>query len=270
MKKKGIITLLALSLTTIVLVSCGGRKNDDPNLIRVGVQTGPEFVVAQEAQRVAKEKYGLNVELIEFNDYVMPNTALEQGDIDVNAFQHKQFLEDQIKQRGYDFSVVGNTFIYPIAAYSNKIKSKEELKDGSTIVIPNDATNGGRALLLLAKQGLIQLKDGIGNTPTLVDIVSNPRGFKILELEAPQLPRMLDDAGVTIAVINNTFAGQAGLSVKDGLFREDSDSPYVNIIVARTDNKDAEKVKKFVQAYQTPEVEEVAKREFKGDVIRGW
>lgn len=259
-------------ITLLIITSCGNRqKNDDPNLIKVGVQSGPEYAVAQEAQKVAKEKYGLEVELVQFNDYVMPNEALLQGDIDVNAFQNKPYLDVQSKQRGYKFAIVGNTFVYPLAGYSKKIKSLDELQDGSTIIIPNDLTNGGRSLLLLQKTGLIKLKADVGLLPTVNDIIENSKSLKIIELEAPQLPRSMDDQNVTIAVINNTFASQVGLSAyRDGIFVEDKDSPYVNLIVAREDNKDSEKVKRFVQAYQSPDVEAAAEKEFKGGAIKGW
>lgn len=267
---KNIFSLLILSFSLLFLVSCGNKRKDDPNYIRVGVQSGPEYVVAQAAQKVAKEKFGLDVELVTFNDYVMPNTALNEGDIDANAYQHKPFLDDQMAQRGYKFSAVGNTFLYPMAGYSKKIKSLSELKDGSKIVIPNDATNGGRALLLLQKEGLIALKDSSSLTPRVVDIIANPKKLEIVELEAPQLSRVLEDNSVVIAIINNTYASQANLMLSDGLFAEDKDSPYVNIIVARDDNKDSDKVRKFVTAYQSDEVAEVAAREFKGGAVKGW
>lgn len=264
-------SFIALSaICLFFFASCGGKKKDDPNHIIVGVESGPEYVVAQTAQKVAKEKYGLDVELVQFNDFIMPNTALQQGDIDVNAYQHKLFLDDQVKQRGYKFAIVGRTFIYPLAGYSKKIKSLSELKNGSTIVIPNDITNGGRALLLLQKVGLLKLNDKAGFIPKVVDITENPKNLKIVELEAPQLPRVLEDAEVTIAIINNTFAAQAGLLLKDGLFAEDKDSPYVNLIVSREDNKNADKVKKFVQAFQSDEVAKTAEEVFKGGAIKGW
>ncbi|MEJ7560720.1 MAG: methionine ABC transporter substrate-binding lipoprotein MetQ [Pedobacter sp.] len=261
-----------LLTATVAFTSCNrGNKTNDPNHIKVGVESGPEFRVAQAAQKVAKEKFGLEVELVQFNDYVMPNEALLQGDIDANAFQNRPFLDVQTKQRGYKFAIVGNTFVYPLAGYSKKIKTLSELKDGSTIIIPNDLTNGGRALLLLERTGLIKLKAGVGLLPTLNDITGNPRNFKILELEAPQLPRALDDANVTIAIINNTFATPIGLIAgRDGLFVEPKESPYVNIIVSREDNKNEEKVKKFVKAYQSDEVAKAADAEFKGSAIKGW
>ena len=263
--------LLAILIVTVVFISCSSTKKNDPNFIKVGVQAGPEYVVAQAAQKVAKDKFGLEVELVQFNDYVMPNEALHQGDIDANVFQNKPYLDVQAKQRGYKFAILGNTFVFPLAGYSKKIKTLAELKDGSTIIIPNDPTNLGRALLLLQKAGLIKLKDGIGLLPTANDITGNSKNLKILELEAPQLPRALDDQNVTIAVINNTFATPVGLiPARDGLFMEDPKSPYVNIIVSREDNKSAENVKKFVKAYQSEEVASVADSEFKGGAIKGW
>jgi D-methionine transport system substrate-binding protein len=260
-------------IASALLLGCGnrGKKNDSPNAIKVGVESGPEYVVAEAAQKVAKEQYGLDVELVKFNDYVMPNEALNQGDIDANVFQNKPYLDVQAKQRGYKFAIVGNTFVYPLAGYSKKIKSISELKDGSTVIIPNDPTNLGRSLLLLQKAGLLKLKDGVGLLPTANDIAENPKQLKILELEAPQLPRALDDKNVTIAIINNTFATPIGLiGPRDGLFIEEKESPYVNLIVTREDNKDTEKVKKFVKAYQSKEVAQAAEKEFKGSAIKGW
>src|SRR5690606_8059695 len=134
--------------------------------LRVGVQVGPEYKLAEAAQKVAKEKYGLEVELVSFNDYVMPNEALHQKDIDVNVFQTRPYLEEQSKNRGYDFEIVGHTFVYPMAGYSKKIKSVDELENGDTIVIPNDPSNLGRALLLLQEVGVIRLNDNVGLLPT--------------------------------------------------------------------------------------------------------
>lgn len=261
------VSALFISLT----IGCGSARNDDPNYIKVGVQSGPEYALAQAAKEVAEARFGLEVELVAFSDYVLPNEALHQGDIDANVFQNKPYLDVQAAQRGYDFAIVGNTFVFPLAGYSKKIKGVEELQDGNTIIIPNDPTNGGRALLLLQDAGLLTLKADVGLLPTVNDIVSNPKNMKILELEAPQLPRALDDRNVTIAIINNTFATPIGLvATRDGLFVEEKDSPYVNLVVARSDNKDEEKIKKFVQAYQSEEVAEAAEREFKGGAIKGW
>jgi len=261
--------LIALYTLIGLLWSCG--PSTDSNTLRVGVQAGPEYKLAETAQRVAKEKYGLDVELISFNDYVMPNEALHQKDIDVNVFQTRPYLDDQSKNRGYDFAVVGNTFVYPMAGYSRKIKSIDELKKDDTIVIPNDPSNLGRALLLLEKVGLIKLDEGVGLLPTAQNIRENRLNLRILELEAPQLPRTLDDEQVTVAIINNNFAASNNLTAKrDGIFTEDGQSPYVNIIVCRSDNQADSKIQKFVQAYQSTEVEATAEEAFKGGAIRGW
>ncbi|MBO9204263.1 MULTISPECIES: methionine ABC transporter substrate-binding lipoprotein MetQ [Niastella] len=266
------IVFIVTGLLISLLISCAGSGNKkNAKHLKVGVVSGPEFNIANAAKEVALKKYNLDVELITFNDYVIPNEALSQGDIDLNAFQHKPYLDAQSKQRGYKLAIVGNTFVYPIAGYSRKIKSLGELQAGSTIAIPNDPTNGGRSLLLLQKNNLLQLKEGVGLLPKITDIVANPKNIKIVELEAPQLPRSLDDQQITIAIINNNFAAQAGLiSTRDGLFVEDKSSPYVNLIVARDDNKSDEKVKQFVAAYQSVEVEQVAEKEFKGGAIKGW
>jgi D-methionine transport system substrate-binding protein len=251
-----------------VIYGCGSQQNRKDS-IKVGVESGPEYEIALTAQKVAKDKYGLDVELIQFNDYIMPNTALDQKDIDVNVFQTVPFLEEQSLKRGYKFAIVGKTFVYPMAAYSKNIGSIDELKDGATIVIPNDITNEGRALLLLQSAGLITLNPTAGYTGRITDITHNPRKFKFLELEAPQLTRALDDKQVAIAVINNNFAAKAGLFLSNSIFSETGNSPYVNIIVARQDNKDEEKVKLFVLSYQSDEVTETAKKEFYEGAIRG-
>lgn len=268
MKRIKIFGLLAAGM--LLFSACSGRK-DDPNFIRVGITYGPEQEIAEVAKKVAKDRYNLEVELIPFNDYVVPNEALTNGDIDANAFQHIPYLTEQSKQRGYNLVPVGNTFVYPIVAYSKKIKNISELQDGSTIVIPNDPTNGGRSLLLLQKNGLLKLKAGVGLLPKVTDITENPKQLKIMEIEGAQIPRVLDDRDVVVGVINNNFAAQAGLDQqKQGVLVEDKDSPYVNVVVARPDNKNSQKVKNFVKAYESPEVEKKAKEIFKGGAVKGW
>ncbi|KFX05483.1 DL-methionine transporter substrate-binding subunit [Pectobacterium betavasculorum] len=268
-KLKSIATISAL-IGALALAGCG-QEEKNPNHIKVGVIVGAEQQVAEIAQKVAKDKYGLDVELVTFNDYVLPNEALSKGDIDLNAFQHKPYLDQQIKDRGYKLVSVGNSFVYPIAGYSKKIKSLNELQDGAQVALPNDPTNLGRSLLLLQKVGLIKLKDNVGLLPTVLDVTENPKNIKLVELEAPQLPRSLDDAQITLAVINTTYASQINLTpTKDGLFVEEKDSPYVNLLVSREDNKDAENVKKFIQAYQSDEVNDAANKIFNGGAVKGW
>ena len=260
-------SLSALALFAALLAGCGQGDNDKH--LKVGAIAGTEAQVVEVAKKVAKEKYGLDVEIVSFSDYVTPNVALNDGSIDVNAFQHKPYLDAQIKDRGYKLVPVGNTFVYPIAGYSKKFKHVADLPQGTQVAVPNDPTNLGRSLLLLQKQGLIKLKDNVGLNGTVLDIVDNPKQLKIVELEAAQLPRSLDD--VDLAIINTTYASQIDLlPTRDGLFVEDKDSPYVNLIVAREDNKDAEKVKQFVAAYQSDEVYQAADKLFKGGLVKGW
>ena len=238
--------------------------------IKVGVMAGPEHEVAEIAAKVAKEKYGLDVEYVLFNDYALPNTAVSKGDLDANAMQHKPYLDkDSSEKKLTNLVIVGNTFVYPLAGYSKKIKNVAELKDGAVVAVPNDPSNLARALILLEKQGLIKLKDNTNLFATSLDIVENPKKLQIKEVDTSVAARTLDD--VDLAVVNNTYAGQVGLNASEhGVFVEDKDSPYVNIIVAREDNKNSEAVKNFVKAYQTPEVEAEAKKHFKDGVVKGW
>lgn len=268
---KKVFAVLGLA-STVALAGCGEKEAVavvDNNKIIVGVIAGAESQVAEIAAKVAKEKYGLEVSLVTFSDYITPNAALEEGSIDVNAFQHKPYLDQQILDRGYKFAAAGNTLVYPIAGYSSKIKSLDELKDGDQVAVPSDPTNLGRSLILLEKQGLLTLKEGAGLQATVLDIVSSEKNLKIVELEAAQLPRSLDD--VSLAIINTTYASSINLSPEhDGLFVEDKESPYVNLIVAREDNVKSENVQNFVKAYQTDEVYQAALDIFKGGAVKGW
>jgi len=260
----------ALLLAGLLLVGCD-RQSGDAHSIKVGVINGAEQDVAGVAKKVAKDKYGLDVELVGFSGSLLPNDATNAGELDANVFQHRPFLEQDNKAHGYRLVAVGNTFVFPMAGYSRKMKSVSELKEGATVAIPNDPTNLGRALLLLQKEKLITLKPGKGLLPTAVDISDNPHRLNIMELEGAQLPRVLDDPKVDIAIISTTYIQQTGMSpVRDSIFIEDKNSPYVNIVVAREDNKDAENVKEFIKAYQSPEVARAAERIFNGGAVPGW
>ncbi|MBZ6067314.1 methionine ABC transporter substrate-binding lipoprotein MetQ [Aeromonas schubertii] len=265
--KLGIKSVAAALLAALVLAGCG--QKEESKVLKVGAIAGAESELVETAARVAQEKYGLQVEVVTFSDYVTPNVALNDGSIDLNAFQHKPYLDAQVKDRGFKLVPVGNTFVYPIAGYSKKIKSLDELKEGAQVAVPNDPTNLGRSLILLAKQGLLTLKDNGNLNATVLDIVANPKNLKIVELEAAQLPRSLED--VDLAIINTTFASQIDLTPnRDGLFVEDKESPYVNLIVARESNKDEQKVKEFVQSFQTDEVYKKGDELFKGGLVKGW
>lgn len=256
---------LSVAISALFLTAC----NDQQSKIKVGVMSGPEHQIAELAAKIAKEKYQRDIELVSFTDYGSPNEAVHKGDLDANAFQHKPYLDKDSQDNGFKLSIVGNTFVYPIAAYSKKLKSLDALQNGATIAIPNNPTNLGRALLLLEKQGLIKLKDSQNLLATQLDIVENPKNLIIKEVDGELLTRVLDD--VDFAIINNTFAGQIGLSPeKDGLFVESKQSPYVNLIVTRQGNEQNQAILDFVKAYQTEEVYQEALKLFKGGVVKGW
>lgn len=271
---KSLATVSVLA-SALALAGCGEQAQESPQEaapakpLRLGVIAGAEEQVAEVAVKVAKEQYNLDVELVSFSDYVTPNVALNDGSLDLNAFQHQPYLDKQIADRGYKLVAVGNTFVYPIAGYSKSIQSLDELAEGAKVAVPNDPTNLGRTLLLLEQQGLIEVNDEAGLEATTLDITANPKNLQIIELEAPQLPRSLED--VSVAVINTTYASQIDLlPTRDGLFVEDKESPYVNLIVAREDNRNDERVQTFVKAYQSEEVYQAALELFKGGVVKGW
>ncbi|MFP8965534.1 MetQ/NlpA family ABC transporter substrate-binding protein [Pokkaliibacter sp. CJK22405] len=237
--------------------------------LKVGVMAGPEAQVMETAVERARKEFGLDVKLVEFSDYVAPNVALADGSIDANAFQHRPYLEAMVRDRGFKLVAVANTFVYPIGAYSKKLKSIAELSDGATIAIPNDPSNEGRVLILLDKQGLIKLDDASNLEATPLDITKNPKKLKFIELDAAQLPRSLDD--VDVAFINNTYAVPAGLiPTRDAILVEDKDSPYVNIFAAREDNQNDPRIKQLIEAYQSDEVAKRADELFKGTAVPGW
>ena len=211
---------------------------------------------------------GVDLQVREFSDYVQPNAAVEDKQLDANFFQHQPYLDSYNKDRKSSLVVVpgGKVHIEPFGAYSQKIKNVKDLKDGATVAIPNDPSNGGRALLLLAKQGLIELKDPKSLTPTPLDVVKNPKKLKFKELEAPLLPRALDD--VDLALINTNYAIEAKLNpTKDALFIEGADSPYTNIVVARADRAHDPLIQKLIKALHTPEVKKFIQEKYKGAVV---
>ena len=255
---KRLVVILALALCCAL--AAGPALAQDK--IKVGTTAGADVEILEKARDVAA-KNGLTVEIIEFNDYVLPNLALNDGEVDVNSFQHKPYLESFNKDRKMNLVDIGTTYVSPMGYFSKKIKSRDELKDGDKIAIPSDPTNGGRALLLLQKAGFITLREGSGLTVTPFDIVENKLNLQIVEVEAGQTPRSLDD--VAAAAINNTFAIPAGLNpIKDAIYLEDADSPYVNVVVARAADKDNPLYKKFVEAYQSQEVADFILTRFEG------
>jgi D-methionine transport system substrate-binding protein len=254
---------LALAIAT---AAAGALAQDKP--IKIGVTAGPHAQIFEQVRKIA-ERDGLKIQVVEFTDYIQPNAALAAGDLDANSYQHKPFLDQQVKDRGYKITNIAYTVNFPMGIYSKKVRSLKELKEGARFGIPNDPTNGGRGLLVLQDQGLIKLKPGVGLKATPLDVVDNPKHLKFVELEAAQLPRSLDD--LDAAAINTNYAVPAGLQPgKDSIAQESAKSPYVNVIAVREQDKNKPWVAKLVKAYQSEEIRKYVQAEFKGAVIPGF
>ncbi|KJV05774.1 dioxygenase [Elstera litoralis] len=221
------------------------------------------------SQKVAARD-GIDVQVIVFNDYLLPNAALDAGDLDLNAFQHKPFLENQVKTKGYKITAIADTVVSPIGLYSKKVKALAELKDSAQVGIPNDPSNGGRGLLLLAQHGLIKLKEGVGILPRVIDVTDNPKKLKFREIDAAQLARSLDD--LDAAVINTNYALQANLKPgRDSIAIETTkDNPYGNVIAAREKDKDNPLYRRVVKAYQDEAIRSFIKTRFDGALLPVW
>lgn len=256
------IAAVAAGLALIIGVSAAKAET-----IKIGVTPGPHAQVLEVVKPIAAKK-GLDIQITEFSDYVIPNTALDAGELQANSFQHQPFLDNQVKDRGFKIESVGATLNFPLGIYSKKHKDWSAVPDGGTIAIQNDPTNGGRTLLLLQDKGIIKLKAGVGYKPSVADIVDNPKKLKIIEIEAAQTPRSLDD--VDAASINTNYATQAGLTLNDAILKEDAKGPYVNVIAVRSVDKDKPWVKTLLDSYHSPEVKAFVNEKFKGAVLPSW
>lgn len=235
--------------------------------IRVGVTAGVHAQVLEKVREVLAHD-GTSIKIIEFSDFIQPNLALAAGEVDANTYQHLPFLNAQKKDRGYDFVPVGKTVLTLMAVFSKKYKSFDQLPNGARIAIPNDPTNGSRALLLLAKAGAFKLADAVDYRATVADITDNPKRFKIVELEAAQIARSLAD--VDAGVITGNYAVPAGLNpLKDSLAAEGADSAYTCLVVVRAADADKSWAQKLAAAYATPEVRQFVETNFGGAVIPG-
>lgn len=259
-----------LSVIFFLLTACGQSSDSDTsNDFYVGVMSGPEEQLMEAAKKVAFQKYGLDIKVVTFSDYNMPNTALCEKKINANIFQHLPFLEQQMKNQPCELVPIAKTFVFPMGLYSRKITNLNQLENQAVVAIPNDPTNEARALLLLQKANLIGLRDGVTVYATPNDVIENPKQLKFVELDAAQLPRTLGD--VAIAAINTTFAVPAGLSPKTALFAESSSSPYANLIVVRKNEMNNPLILNLVAAYHSPEVTAAAKKIFGPDAaIPAW
>lgn len=262
--KKILIVLLSIVVIT-TLSGCGAKKEvaiADKKIIKVGASPVPHKEILEVVKPIlAKEGYTL--EIVEFTDYVTPNTALAEKQLDANFFQHVPYLQSFSKERNLDLDYTVKVHLEPMGLYSSKYKKLTDLKDGAEIAIPNDPTNGARALRVLEKAGLLKLKSG--DLISKLDITENPRRFKITELDAPQLPRVLKD--LDAAVINSNFALEAKLNPSDALVIESKDSPYANVLAVRKEDKDKPYIKALSKSLNSPEVKKFILDKYKGAII---
>lgn len=272
--KKLFAIISALMIATLAFAGCGssnsssdsGSSSSEQKTIKVGATAVPHAEILEQVKPILA-KQGIDLEIVEFNDYVQPNIALNDKELDANYFQHEPYLKNFIKEHPECKLVnAAGVHIEPMGVYSHKVKSLDALPNGAKIAIPNDPTNGGRALLLLQKAGLITLKDGVSEEATVQDIASNPKNLQFQEVEAAQVPRTLDD--VDAAVINSNFAMQVPLDpTKDALIIEDKTSPYVNIIAVRDGDQDRPEIQALIKALQSDEIKNFINEKYKGAVV---
>lgn len=259
--------LMALLAAALLLAGCSSSGSGDAGsqTLTVAATAVPHAEILKEVKPIlAKE--GVNLEIKVFADYVQPNVQVDEKSIDVNYFQTKPYLDAFNRERKTHLVIITGVHIEPFGAYSHKLKSIDQLPDGATVAIPNDPSNNSRALLLLAKHNLITLKDPNDELATVKDITANPKNLKFKELEAAMLPRTLDE--VDLALINTNYALAAGLNpTKDALLIESKNSPYVNYLVGRPDNKDDPRVQKLAKALTSPEVKNFIEQKYHGAVL---
>ena len=265
------IFVILSSFMTMLFISCS-NENKDSIIVKIGhVGESDRAIWKPIQEKLSKE--GITVELVSFADYSMPNQALNDGDIDLNAFQHHAYFYNETNTKGYNLSIIGLTFISAMNIYSQKISNVNEVKRGDKIAIPNDPSNGGRALKVLEAAGLIKVKPESGDTPSVSDIIENPLNLDIITVDAGGIYSLLPD--VACAVINGNYAIDFGLNPgSDYIFKDDpaiySGNSFVNLIAARTKDKDNELYKKVVAAYQSETVEEIYANNFKGSYLPTW
>ncbi|UXH43956.1 MetQ/NlpA family ABC transporter substrate-binding protein [Rossellomorea vietnamensis] len=268
MKKSISLASIAILLFTLLLSGCSGNSasgSGDNEVVKVGVNGSGVPIWEYMKEKAAKE--GIDIEIVEFADYVRPNQALADGDIDLNAFQTISYFDSFVEEHNLDLVPIGSTIIAPMGIYSEKYKSVEELPKGSKVAVPQEATNLGRALLLLEESGLIKLKEGFDQSQGLEAIKENPKNLEFTPVVAAQTPRVLPD--VAASIINNGVAVEAGLvPVDDSIYIEGAESkPFINIIAAQEKDKDNKTYKKIVELYQEDDVAEHIKKSYKDSLI---
>ena len=258
---------LAAVLSAVTLIGCVGTEAED-KVIKIGASPSPHAEILEQV-KAEVEAQGYTLEIVEFNDYVIPNTAVNQGELDANFFQHKPFLDNFNENNNAELVSVAAIHFEPLGIYSAKIRNVADIKEGALIGVPNDATNEARALLLLEANGLITLKEGIGVNATIYDIESNPLNLEIKEIEAAQLPLSLQD--LDAAVINGNYAISGGLKIADAIALEESTSvaaeTYANIVAVKAGNEDSEKIQVLIDALKSDAVKTYIEEEFAGAVV---
>lgn len=272
--KKSLCILASLLVAAGVITGCGGKQEAakpaakeaaKPVVLKVGATPVPHAEILNLIKPILA-KQGVDLQVIEFSDYVKPNLSLSDKELDANFFQHEPYLEKFASERKLALVSLVKVHIEPMGVYSKTIKDIKQVPAGTKIAIPNDPTNGGRALSILQKAGLLKLRDGVGISGTPNDISENPKSLQIIEVEAAMLPRNLDDVG--LAVINSNFALQANLNpTKDALFIEPKDSPYANIIAVRKGDESRPEIEKLKKAITSPEVKKFIEEKYKGAVV---
>lgn len=268
--KKVLAVLIIVALALTLFAGCGGTGTPkEITKIKIGASVTPHAEILEYANDLLKEK-GYELEIIEYTDYVQPNLAVESGELDANYFQHITYMENFNEERKTNLVSAAAIHYEPLGLYPGKVKTIAELKDGAQIAVPNDVTNEARALLLLENQGLIKVKEGAGLKATVKDIVENPKNLKIVEIEAAQLPRSLED--VDMAVINGNYALQAGLSVTtDALAKEEKDSAaaqnYANVIAVKKGNEKDKGIKALTEVMDSDKVKKFIEDTYKGTVV---
>ena len=274
MRKSIAVTAAGLAVTFFGLTACGsgsgsgsGKSGGKDGTLVVGATAVPAGEVLTYIKDNLAEKAGLKLEIREFTDYVLPNTALQEGSLDANLYQNQPFLDEFNKSKGTDLVSVVHAYLPPMGVYSKKIQDIAKLADGATVAVPNETTNEGRALKLLAAKGLITLKAGAGTDASPADVVSNPKHLKFKELDPAQLPRSLDD--LDVAVINNNYAQDAGLSpAKDAILLESAKgNPYANLLAVKRGNEDDPRVKKLAKLLVSSDVKKFIAEKYKGSVL---
>ena len=274
MRKSIAVTAAGLAVTFFGLTACGsgsgsgsGNSGGKDGTLVVGATAVPAGEVLTYVKDNLAEKAGLKLEIREFTDYVLPNTALQEGSLDANLYQNQPFLDEFNKSKGTDLVSVVKAYLPPMGVYSKKVQDIGKLADGATVAVPNETTNEGRALKLLAAKGLITLKAGAGTDASPADITANPKHLKFKELDPAQLPRSLDD--LDVAVINNNYAQDAGLSpAKDAILLESAtDNPYANLLAVKRGNEDDPRVEKLAKLLVSSDVKKFIAEKYKGSVL---